>query len=794
MLPSNSDYVTIAKNMKIFIKDDYLKDGKAIPKGASLLSYTGGFSKVFPVNIGTNKIALRFWTKEIDELTERYREIDSYLKKKKLPYFVGFHYIEDKLEWEGIKYPFIYMDWVTGLSLESYINENISHRYRIKKLAEHFFNMVKTLHQHNIAHGDLQDENILVIDNGSDIGLKLIDYDTLYVPNLKNFNIDIMGVEAYQHPNKNNIKKLSEKIDYFSELVIYLSLLAYSEDSSLWDAKAKRQLLFNEKDFQNPLNSKILKQLKNKKYSSLINLLAKKLIEYCQEDNILRLSPLENLIPINFDDKDIEEEYQKFTDLSIGNSKDVFDEISIFWQDNKDTINAKGKILKYLYFLTNSDEYILPLDYQKLLDDKNFSFIENIYRFYTIEELENLGERVSLDNIVNLAKKGTFIEQKYIQELYYIDEKYLPKDFDVELENNFFETLANIHLFVRKDILKKILKKSELSEDESKIHIENLQKSRSVVEYKTKYTEMVEDIVYKYILPTDYQELIIDKSPSVNYIISSFYTVKEIEKIGEKVSLNNIVDLARRGSFAEQKTIEKLNHLEDRYMPVDFNKVLENDLFRTIDTIESYITKDELNTKLKKSKLSPSESQQQIDNLLNSTATRYQRSLDKIEHEMDRDPRVEKMFVELKVRKYSEIVQQYLDRFLKKAYLKKDDYNIIEFLDSQIKKQKINRFLYILINLSIFIGLFPLSYKPEWLFPLLSLSTTLFYFLNINKLDRIPKKFRLKITGKIKPKNIRLFSKKTWAIDIVLICMVFTLVYFAPQLYQNYSPLLSEII
>lgn len=794
MLPSNSDYVTIAKNMKVFIKDAYLKDGKPIPKGVSLLSYTGGFSKVFPVNIGNNKIALRFWTKEIDESKERYREIDSYLKKKRLPHFVGFHYIEDKLEWEGVKYPFIYMDWVTGLSLEVYINENISDSDKMKKLAEHFFNMVKTLHQHKIAHGDLQDENILVIDNGSDIELKLIDYDTLYVPNLKNFNIDIMGVEAYQHPNKNNIKKLNEKIDYFSELVIYLSLLAYSEDSSLWDSKAKRQLLFNEKDFKDPLNSKILKQLKSKKYSSLINLLAKKLIEYCQEDNILRLYPLERLMPKSFNDKDIEKAFEAFSNLLIGNTKDVFDEISTFLEDNEAKINAKGKIIKYLYFLGNSDKYILPTDYQKLLDDKYFSFIENIYSFYTVQELVRIGDRIFLKNIVNLAKRGTFSEQKHIQELYYVEMKYLPKDFNIELENNFFETLINIHTFIRKDVLEKTFEKLELSEDESEIYIKSLQTSSSV-EYESNVNDMVKNIANQYILPIDYQELIIDKSPSVNYIIANFYAVKNMEKIGKKISVDNIVNLARRGSFENQKTIEKLNHLEDRYIPVDLNKALENNLFETIDTIESYITKDELDKELKKSKLSELECQEQINNLKKTTIARYEKTLDKIEHEMDQDPIIEKMFLELEFTKYSEVVQEYLDKFLKtKSYMKKDDYSIVKFLDSQVKKRKVIRILYLLINLFLFIGLFLLSYELEWLFPIFSIFSTLFYLFKINKLDSIPKKFQLKITGRIKPKNIRLFSKKIGFVDILLVGISLVLGYFTPLIYQNYLPLLSEII
>jgi len=299
--PSNADYTTIVKNLTAFISDNNIKSGKPqYTKTKRLISYAGGYSKVFPVQMLNRKIALRFWTANIEDSQKRYQEIEKYLKERNISYFVGFKYHHNSLNWKNNKYPFISMDWVEGKTLNRYLDDNISDSHKMEKLAEKFLEMVKTLHQNSIAHGDLQDGNILVIENSSNIELKLIDYDSIFVPNLKNFTIEIIGVESYQHPKKDNIKKLNEKIDYFSELVIYLSLLVYSEDSSLWKKGQEQKLLFDAKDFRNSKKSKIFNKLKSGRYSSKIVELTLKLEDYCSKQSINELQPLEVSIKDKF--------------------------------------------------------------------------------------------------------------------------------------------------------------------------------------------------------------------------------------------------------------------------------------------------------------------------------------------------------------------------------------------------------------------------------------------------------------------------------------------------------------
>ena len=65
--------------------------------------------------------------------------------------------------------------------------------------------------------------------------LYLVDYDSFYCSDLKGEQDIVKGLVDYQHPSRQENKYVSEKLDYFSELIIYLSILAIAESPSLVD-------------------------------------------------------------------------------------------------------------------------------------------------------------------------------------------------------------------------------------------------------------------------------------------------------------------------------------------------------------------------------------------------------------------------------------------------------------------------------------------------------------------------------------------------------------------------------
>lgn len=93
---------------------------------------------------------------------------------------------------------------------------------------------------------------------------------SLYIPSLSNEEDRIKGLDGYQHPNRSKIVKLSPKSDYFSELIIYLSLLVISEKPSFWKNIEKEEtLLLSKADLINPRSSPTFAQLTNSAQFSL---------------------------------------------------------------------------------------------------------------------------------------------------------------------------------------------------------------------------------------------------------------------------------------------------------------------------------------------------------------------------------------------------------------------------------------------------------------------------------------------------------------------------------------------
>ncbi len=289
--PTISDiYIAVTNPINSF-KELSLKQGNPIKKGIKVIQYTGGFSTVFPFKVNNEKKALRIWTSKMEESKARTDVINAYLEKLSSEYFVKFKYYQEAILIKGDYYPIIIMDWVNGCNLRQYIEDNLNNNAALIKLADNFVELVSFLHSKGISHGDLQHGNIMIT---KDDKLVLVDYDSLFVPGMEKFKDNIKGLPGYQHPKRNELKILSPKSDYFSELVIYLSLLSYADDKSLW-REGTEHLLFSEEDLYKPKDSLVIKKLlksKNEKIRELSN----QLIIFLEVDNINKLRPIDDLL------------------------------------------------------------------------------------------------------------------------------------------------------------------------------------------------------------------------------------------------------------------------------------------------------------------------------------------------------------------------------------------------------------------------------------------------------------------------------------------------------------------
>ncbi len=291
-LPSISEYSTSIKTPAL-IHPSILAGGHPLEKGLHLIKYSGGFCVVFPYETSTNKYAVRCWHAEVSEAKHRTQVIARALKDSKLPYFVGFDYYEDGIMTPQGVQPIVVMDWVDAKPLKKFLADNIDSPSSINVIADNFKKMVSDLHKRKFSHGDLQHGNIMVT---SDNSLKLVDYDSMYVPGLKGMTDDIKGLVGYQHEARWRNKLVTEKADYFSELIIYLSLKALAKDTTLWkklNMENTETLLFSGDDLKSKGSSAIFQRLSA---DSELSPMVEKLREFLNKDSLSDLSPLEDAV------------------------------------------------------------------------------------------------------------------------------------------------------------------------------------------------------------------------------------------------------------------------------------------------------------------------------------------------------------------------------------------------------------------------------------------------------------------------------------------------------------------
>ena len=290
-LPSCIDYTTSVVNS--LVKAPMLKMGQPEMYKGRPVKYTGGFCIVFPYVANGSKYAVRCWHAYLEGAEERTKIISESLHRLNLPYFVGFEYINEGIITPlGIQ-PIVVMDWVNAKPLKKYIAGHLGDPSCIDALASKFSDMVKNLHSHDISHGDLQHGNIMVKDDGS---LVLVDYDSMYVPELQGWTDEISGLAGYQHPARWNNKKLTPKADYFSELVIYTSLKALAELPNLWedlDMEDTDTMIFTAEDIKSGGTTPIFKKLES--IPSCQNLVLK-IKDFLAKPSIEDLEPLEDAV------------------------------------------------------------------------------------------------------------------------------------------------------------------------------------------------------------------------------------------------------------------------------------------------------------------------------------------------------------------------------------------------------------------------------------------------------------------------------------------------------------------
>ena len=164
---------------------------------------------VFPLNKGNEKWAFRVWHVPLKDVKNRYISISEHLNKHKLKYFADFSFVGEGLLVNGQLLDTSRMKWVDGMLLKDFIASNLQDKTSLDTLAEDFLQMNVDLRKCSISHGDLQHDNIIITDTGE---IKLVDYDSVCVPEVQGQAELVSGLKGYQHPSSTNSLSASKRV------------------------------------------------------------------------------------------------------------------------------------------------------------------------------------------------------------------------------------------------------------------------------------------------------------------------------------------------------------------------------------------------------------------------------------------------------------------------------------------------------------------------------------------------------------------------------------------------------
>ncbi|MBI5760738.1 MAG: hypothetical protein HZA46_19640 [Planctomycetales bacterium] len=269
--PHSTDYFEAIQSPATNFSDPELRQTEPAVNALGLpVACSGNFADVYHLRApdGRRSWAVKCFTRPVPRLKERYREISRHLEQARLPFLVDFQFLEQGIRVRGEWYPVLKMDWVEGQTLNEFVREQLDEPETIELMLQLWLKIEPRLHKAQIAHGDLQHGNILLVPGSREdtVALKLVDYDGMWVPSLAGIPSGEVGHPSYQHPERSRKSLFTPDVDRFPHFVIALALrcLSQPEGRQLWKTyDSGENLLFSRPDLEVPAKSKLLRNLWN---------------------------------------------------------------------------------------------------------------------------------------------------------------------------------------------------------------------------------------------------------------------------------------------------------------------------------------------------------------------------------------------------------------------------------------------------------------------------------------------------------------------------------------------------
>ncbi len=258
--PTLEQYNEALQSPQLVLLDTELKRGTLKTTGLGLpLALCGGFALTYTITLGAQKYALRCFHRESRELERRYQAISARLKQLNSPYFLPFEFIPSGIRIQGNAYPIVKMAWASGRTLAEFLEAEHANKAALQKLRSALSALAIFLEQNNLAHGDIQPENVMVSGDGS--AVQLIDYDGMFVNALQGSQATELGQINFQHPQR-SAANFGPTLDRFSFLTLDVALQALIAAPELWASSRSEPsaVVFRRNDFLDPGQSAVFQQ------------------------------------------------------------------------------------------------------------------------------------------------------------------------------------------------------------------------------------------------------------------------------------------------------------------------------------------------------------------------------------------------------------------------------------------------------------------------------------------------------------------------------------------------------
>lgn len=253
--PGVLEYLAAVQNAPQSFRDPELRAARFETDGmGDVTTGQGQTATVFFADTPARKLAVRCFTREVRDAAERYQRLEEFLRQVPLPALARAEWLADGVTVDGRSWPVVKMEQVDGVGLGRYVEEHLRRPDLLLELAERWRRTAETLTDAGVAHGDLQQDNIIVT---RDVGLRLIDLDSVWVPGMPQTPPDENGHRNFQHPERLATGLWHPRIDAFAALVIYLSLRSVAAQPALWEYHNDENLILVDTDFLQPGRSAI---------------------------------------------------------------------------------------------------------------------------------------------------------------------------------------------------------------------------------------------------------------------------------------------------------------------------------------------------------------------------------------------------------------------------------------------------------------------------------------------------------------------------------------------------------